>query len=351
MKIMYVGCNPAGADDLLMDSEVTQLARLFRSTTGEPVDFLPHPRLPIEELPLVIAHETPDILHIAAHAADGKLLFANAVGSKVELNADGLAIYLKVHTPPRLVYLNACNSHSIAKAISSVVEISIGTTSAISNRTARAAAILFYDRILSGASVQEAFEAGRVTMATMQSEKLTSEIFAMSGVQTHQIRLYRLPCLVARFTDDKCKPNKKQQYYIEFGIAGCPSNTSQVVFFSDETSEMDICDICDVVRGTPVNNMFWNEESDDTVFGDFRAFATGTTTAGSSFTVASTVCNALETYYRLQGIERAQIPERARRAIEILRSKNGAKLPIGDAAGKNVKPKKKKLGAQKIAER
>lgn len=326
MKIMYVGCNPTGANDLLMDSEVTQLARLFRSRKGEPVDFMPYPRLPIEELPLVIADELPEILHIAAHAGDGRLLFANAAGAKVELTGAGLAVYLNVGSPPRLVYLNACKSDSIAQELTSVVEIAIGTTSAITNRAARASALLFYDRVLGGSTVYDAFEAGRVTMATMQCDELTSALYTMKDVDPKKIRLYLSPTLVARFVDENYKANSKGEYDIELGIAGCPSNTSQVVFFSDETSEVEPEDACDVIRGTPVNNMFWNVEYDDVVGGDYRAYATGTTTGGTAFTVAATVCNALEAYFKLKGIERVDIPEQARRAIENLRSRNGANL-------------------------
>src|ERR1700752_898856 len=34
MKIIYVGCNPSGVEDLLMDSEITELPRLFRRHAG-----------------------------------------------------------------------------------------------------------------------------------------------------------------------------------------------------------------------------------------------------------------------------------------------------------------------------
>lgn len=120
MKIMYVGCNPVGAKDLLMDSEVTELSRLLRRPGGEPVDFAAYPRLPIEYLPLEVAREQPDILHIAAHggsdipvsagaaqdARNDTIALANADGAPVTLNGDALAIHLKTENPPTLVYLN-----------------------------------------------------------------------------------------------------------------------------------------------------------------------------------------------------------------------------------------------------
>ncbi len=342
MKIMYVGCNPAGAVDLLMDSEVTGLARLFRGRNGEPVEFLPFPRLPIEELPLVIASERADILHVAAHARNGRLIFANAAGHKVELGSDELAVYLKIPSPPTLVYLNACDSQKIARQLTSVVNIAIGTTSGITNRTARASAILFYDRILGGATVQDAFEAGRVTMATMQSKRLTSAIYSARGVDPGVLRLYQSPCLVARFVKGKYTSNKKDEFQIEFGIAGCPSNTSQVVFFWDETADVKPIHASEVVRGTPVDNVFWNDDTDEMIFGDYRAYATGTTTGGVAFTVGSTVCTALEVYFKLVGKERAQIPKEARQAIETLRRRGGANLPTLEALPKKGKATKAK---------
>jgi hypothetical protein len=335
MKVMYVGCRPAGANELSVATEATELARLFRKRKGEAVDFVAFPQLSIEGLALEIGSEQPDILHIASHSEDGRLLFAVASGGSADLSAETLVSYLSVSRPPVLVYLNGCTSQSIAEKLTAKVKLAIGTTHAITNLTARASAILFYDRIFSGSTVQNAFDAGRVTMEAMQGNTLSSKLYAADGVQPHLTRLYNAPCIVAKFIKDKFSSDSDGAFRIEFGLAGCPSNTSQLVFFADETSGVDPEDTCITITGAPVLNEFWDDELEfDDIYGDYRIYASAVTKSGEIISVASTVSQALEAFYDLTNTE---VSPQARGAIEILRTNNGSRV-----AQKALKPKKKK---------
>ena len=166
----------------------------------------------------------------------------------------------------------------------------------------------------------------------MQSNGISCTIHPAVGVDPRSLRLYRTPCLIAHFVDDKYSEDRKtNEFEIEFGIAGCPSDTSQVVFFFDATSDVEAKDVCEAIRSTPVQNVFWNDETSEGIYGEMRAYASGTTTAGKVFSVASTVCEALEAYFALQGLTRDEIPPDALAAISTLKSRDGALLTTEEA--------------------
>src|SRR5690242_1267641 len=239
MKAMYVACNPKGAADLTVEREITELQRQFLRATGEPVDFIGFPGLPIEELPLEIGKHQPDILHISAHGDREELALANTDGRPVKITGPMLASFVDIDRPPSLVYLNACNSEAIARAVVQVAPMAIGTTAPISNRTARASALLFYDRLLNGSTVQKAFEAARSTLEALQDVKASSMLHCRKGIDANKERLHQIPRIIAHFTDDRYKPDSDGDFDIELGVAGCPANTSQVVFFTDDESFID----------------------------------------------------------------------------------------------------------------
>lgn len=235
------------------------------------------------------------------------------------------------------------NSQAIAEKLTTVVKLAIGTTSSITNRTARASALLFYDRIISGASVKDAFEAGRVTIEAMQARQVTSQLYAAIGVRPEEVWLYHVPRLIAKFYEDNYSA-RNDNYNVEFGVAGFPSNTCQIVFFSDETSDADEDEVCTVVRGTAVQGALWDEENYEPVYGDYRVYACGITRSGKTFTVTSTLCQALETYFKLH---RDKVPPEAVDAIAQLRGRDGGLMPSIEAikmGKKHSKHKKKGKG-------
>jgi hypothetical protein len=278
----------------------------------------------VEELPVEISRHTPDILHISAHANDKHLSFANASGTHVQLTGEMLRAFVDIEIPPRLVYLNACNSRSIAAALTSVVPMAIGTTAPIANRTARAGAFLFYDRLLSGASVQNAFEGGQSIIEALQSEEASSVLFTQPGILADREWLHHVPRLLARFAEGETKPDKDGYFSIETGVHGCPKNTTQLVLFTDDESFIADADdddydddddeddddedddetesylaekLCRVIRSAPIRQIIWSEETVRT-YGDYRNFAVGVTGGGALFTATSMLCEAVEAYYR-----------------------------------------------------
>jgi hypothetical protein len=331
MKVLFVASNPLGADALNLEREVTELQRRFADAAGEPVFFSFLPGLPAESLPLELARQVPDVLHISAHGNEDVLSLMNETGAAVRLDADALAAFLPPEHPPRLVYLNACDSEAIARSLCGHVAMAIGSTAPITNRVARAAALAFYERILAGCTVQQAFAVGQKMIEMLQDKRASSVLHARTGIDPATEVMHRVPRLIADFTDGNPTPKRQREYAVRFGLTGCPAATVQVVFFSDDPELIDDeeddlpGDLCLVVRRAPVHGILWvpTEDAWD-VTSDFRLFAAGVTADGRTFTLASTLCDAIDTRYRLGPAH--SIPQGIAAAVAELRRSNEADL-------------------------
>ena len=336
MKVLYIGSRADEAASLDLEREVTDLQRRFGDALGEPVSFSFLPRVLAEELAVTLARHRPDILHISAHGSANELALTNEAGAEVLLTATALRAYLPFDKPPRLVYLNACNSQEIAKALAEVVPMAIGITEPITNRAARTGAAAFYASVLDGASVSHAFDVARHTIGTMQSGETTAVLHVRTGIQPEMEFLHRVPRIVADFVDGTPRLDKGR-YLIRSGIVGCAANTVQVVIFTDDSSFLDDYDaedsndelasrLCFVVRRTPVKGVLWTGECDNWwVSGDFRLFATGVAGDGTVFTVPATlVSDAIEHRYRLA--PDGDVPADIAAALVRMRRDDGSEL-------------------------
>lgn len=314
--------NPAGEVTLELEREVTELQRRFAEVSGEAVSFMFLPGLPVESLPIELFRHTPDILHISAHTNEDDLYLRNETGVAVRLGADALAAFLPPEQPPRLVYINACNSDAIAAELSSHVAMAIGTTATIKNRAARAGALAFYERILAGVNVHKAFAAGQKMIEVMQDKQASSNLHCRTDIDPTTEILHRIPRLIADFADGDPTPKRRREYAIRFGVTGCPASTVQIVFFSDDPDLIDDkeedlgSDLCVVARQAPGQSHVWVDAWD--VCADFRLFAAGVTADGRTFSLSSTLCNAIETGCRLG--PNGGVPPRIAAAVAELRA-------------------------------
>ncbi|KAA1054453.1 CHAT domain-containing protein [Azospirillum argentinense] len=327
MRVLYVASNPADASALNLDREITELQRRFTDGSADPVSFFFLPGLRIEELHGELMRRKPDILHLSAHGAEDALALSNEAGKAVNITAEVLKALVDYEYQPRLVYLNACNSAGLAEALAETVPMAIGSTAPITNRAARAAAVAFYERMLAGATVQSAFNAARRLLEAMEDDTASMRLCHRAEISVATEVLHRQPRLIADFKDGKAK-QKGDYYTVDFGVVGCPANTTQVVFFTDDEDfiqDMDDVedDLCSIARGIPVRGVVWSPWSWE-VRGDFRIFAVGVTGDGRSYTVGSTLCEAIESRYRFAPA--SAVPDEIAHAIRVLRSRDGSFL-------------------------
>jgi hypothetical protein len=341
MKVLFIARRKH--ESLMIEREITLLQQRGLAAAGEDVTFHFLPDISVESLPLELSRHRPDVLHISAHASKAGIEFSNSSGDLIVLSADNLLSLLDPEHPPRLIYLNDCESDDAAKQMVERSLMAIGSTAPITNRAAMAAAVLFYDRLISGFSVQQAFDAAQAIIRAIHAESASAELYFRPGVIPRQEWLHHVPRLVAEL---KHSPSKKgKDFEFEFGLLGCRHDTVQVVFFTDDEDfirddpDSIELDLCLVVRGKPTRGMIWShfdwESPGDCVF-----HACATTSGGLSYSVSSTVCDAIES--KLLFIDNLRVddfPEVATSALARLREEDGTRM-----AGKDEPKKKRKKG-------
>jgi hypothetical protein len=324
---MYVSSNPIDESSLNLDREITELQRQLYEVSAEPIQFIFLPKLKVEDLPGELNRWQPDVLHLAAHGDQEALSLAQEDGKKVRVTADMLCAFFNPRQPPKLVYLNACDSQDIASKLSGKIGVAIGSTAPITNRTARASAVTFYRGLLSGYSVDEAFTASQKMVEALEDRSASTTLFPRHGVDPKSLFLCYLPRLVAKFKDPSLRSTKSGYYSVLIGVMGCPASTTQVIFFTDDetfiTDDDDDLegDLCHVIRGIPTRGAFWIDNTSSwSIDGDFRLFVVGVTADARTFSLGSTLCNAIEAHYNLLGLE---VTEPVSKVLERLRSNDG----------------------------
>ena len=336
MKILYIASTPTDAANLRLEREITEIQRAI-AASGARIELVTMPNISFEDFDATVFKVAPDILHISAHGEGEALALGDANERRVNLTADALKVFLDTESPPRLVYLNSCNSASIASQIIDVVPMAIGTTAPITNHVARMAAVSFYSRILSGRSVSKAFLAGRTVMSALAKNQVSSVLYHGPGVNTDKEYLHYPPRLVARLAE---KPRAKSNH-CEFvvGLLGCSANTHQVIFFTDDETfmfdEEDLeSSLSSIVRTQAVNGEVWLSEV-WSAQGNFRIFSCATTLEGEVYSVASTLCEALDRYYEAAG-EFEEVPKDLEDLLRTLRGRRHGKITRGARPWKSL---------------
>lgn len=369
MKVLFVAGSSTAGDNLALEREITELQRRALQNSGTHAQFYFLPAVSFEDLPLELSRHMPDVLHISAHGENGTLRMYNAANTPISVDSDMLAEFLRYDRPPSLVYMNACNSNVVAKALvdSGVVAMAVGTTAPVTNRTARAAAVLFYDRLLMGSTIKDACSAGAKVMEGLQDKQVSSQLYFRANLDTGTHRLMSVPRLVARPSNNEFAFDKNGRIDIELQLIGAPPETSQVVFFTDDKSFIttDIDDdesdaeflareLCQVVRSASIRGhivapLSWPTDE------DFRVYACITTANGKAFSVASTVCNALADYGKYVNPTVRTVEQTAALSAVIGRLKNPDQAvqydasPALDRARNNAASKPTVKSAGKIA--
>lgn len=307
--MLFVASNAAENDpqaSLNLISEVTELQRRFLTLSYTDCAFLPD--LDLEDLPGAVNDRKPDVLHIAAHGNDQHLTFSNSEGEMVQLDVDRLRRVLR-NNPPKLVYLNSCDSHAIAEALvaAGAAKMAIGISATISNRRARTAAIAFYESILAGQSVGEAFEQCDGILDVTGAGGVRAKVFPSSPDMLNEETLRPAAKLVAHFKGKpRCSANK--QYTLVLGVRGCPAGTKQVTFAADNAVI--------TARKAPIAGQLWATEHEWLADADHPLLALGLREVNDHFLVSGSLCKAIEHHY---ASERIAVPDEVQAAITQLR--------------------------------
>jgi hypothetical protein len=258
MKLLFVASNPADAGNLMLAKEIEELrSALKRGGSDVLVEFREH--VPHHELPMLLYEERPDCLHISAHGMTDSILIADMDGLRVKLTPESLATYVSRHRP-RLIFLNACDSAEVARGLMGTVDFAIGCATPIMNYIARHGALIFYQLVLAGETVQEAFDVCRAHLRTASNGAYDMHLYHRPGLDSARERLNPPMELIARFEG---QPNPDGRQEVSLGVAGCSDTTLQAVFFTDDERFLPDFNaplepaLCQVARRAPSNGEIW----------------------------------------------------------------------------------------------
>lgn len=306
MKILYIASQTAQAETLALEREITDVQRQLSDASLQLAEIIFLPDITIETLPLELSRHRPDILHISVHGDREGLWFnrqgnGRGAGRKVHLMPSQLFDFLDPNALPRLAFFNACKSIEVAQYFASHGVLAIGTTAPITNDAAISASRLLYERLLGGQTVATAFRAIRSLVASMDDHTVQLEMFAPEGVQPQTLILQRLPRLAARLSPTvNIRPGGSVS--MEFGIIGCPPDTCQVIFSTNDPSFITSPDtyendLCEVVRDIPRRGEIWSQTPWEPS-GNFPIIACGMTAGGMTFSLSGSAVDALQSYAR-----------------------------------------------------
>lgn len=316
MRILFIGSNPNNSDSLAFERDVTALQKRQLDAAGLDVSFVFLPRCPLEELPLHLAKIRPDVLHFAAHGDDqARLVLSDERGNACTVSADLIRAFVDPDRPPKLVYLSACDSAPIAKALSAAGIPAIGATAPITNAAARASAVVFYDRLIRGCTVATAHEAGRAMLSSINSKSVDAQFFDAADAPLGPQRLLRVPQVIAEPTE---APTRNRDgtttVTLRFGVVDYPADTVRICFFTPDGSFKNAAQVSHVDdwNGTCCWSGEWN------VFDDFLVIVTGASPSSRTFSESLNAAEAMRNCLKLNPPHRESSDEQLAAALAVL---------------------------------
>jgi hypothetical protein len=303
MKVLYVAGTPDGSKMLLESTEVTELQLVFHASGLAVHEFIALPDLPLHLLPDALNRFQPDIVHFAAHGEGNVLKLRDFANQPVPVDAEMLKqLISSAASPASLLYFNACNSALLAKGLSKSIP-SIGFEGELPNPIARHAAVLFYQAVMRGDSLEQAYRATADYVRVTGREKGIRCVIEGSPEALEQ-RLYVPLTIVAKAGSTTRNASVS---IIRLGIRGVPSNAKKAVLcICEDRIEQDIQqmimdssrervlagEFCRIVNPAPGQSEIWAESP-------FRASVSSYALAalllndGSSVTATATLSKAL----------------------------------------------------------
>lgn len=238
----------------------------------------------------------------------------------VKVNAEQLANLLPSEDLPVLIYLNSCDSQQVADELVNlgVTLYAIGSTAPITTTAGRNGAFSLYQRILAGHTLNEAFASCATIVNLSSKPDVSVKLFPEDSMRSSGPILYRVPRIIADFRGLKPKePSSRDPWKfsrdedgdlaIDHGIVGCPASATQVVFFTDDDDY--VYDEYTMLRRSPNSDgVYWTgddvgEDESWYLKHDVAIFATVVLFEGSSFTISSTICKAIQSRFEVELIE------------------------------------------------
>lgn len=164
-SVLMLAANPEDQELIRTDREYTAIKQsLNRPLKGKEIELrLPEFALSAARLiETLLAAEEPSIVHFSGHGGGAEGLYLeDAQGNSEPASAEALAaVFRQFAHCVQVVVLNACFSEPQAEAIVQHIDHVIGTRKDIGDDTATAFSAGFYEALVAGRSIEDAFQIG-----------------------------------------------------------------------------------------------------------------------------------------------------------------------------------------------
>ncbi|MCW5807212.1 MAG: CHAT domain-containing protein [Deltaproteobacteria bacterium] len=167
-RILFLAANPANTPPIRLGEEARDIAHHLRvATHRDAFDLETRWAVRPDDVLLELNEHSPTVVHFSGHG-DGApgILLQDAIGNARPVDATVLRqLFKTMKGQIRIVVLNACFSDEQAEAIAEVIDIVVGMRAAIDDGSARRFAAAFYRGLAFGATIENAFDQGRLAIA------------------------------------------------------------------------------------------------------------------------------------------------------------------------------------------
>jgi hypothetical protein len=158
-RLLFLAANPASLPDL-QQLEVEYNAVNAHVAGRSEVELWAVKNSRIRDMVAQAGQSSPHILHFSGHGSPDGVFFSDDTGRHQLVTGDALARFLDGRRVA-LVVLNSCYSSHQCDAILPVVGAVVGTTDRVNDEAARQFSDMFYQQVLAGKKIGEAFKDAR----------------------------------------------------------------------------------------------------------------------------------------------------------------------------------------------
>jgi hypothetical protein len=165
LKILFLLSSPH--QDLSLDEEYRSIEKAIeRNSNKGDVELIVKLSTRIEDLIEALNQEKPHIVHFSGHGnSKGELMFTGDNMENMPITSNILLNLFKASKENiKLIFLDACHSHTQAQVLSQEIDYLIGMNDFISEKTATTFSTSFYASLASNKSIQESFEQAKVIL-------------------------------------------------------------------------------------------------------------------------------------------------------------------------------------------
>jgi hypothetical protein len=160
IRVLFLAADPQkNTVALRIDREIRDVRQAIRDGSGhQPIVLESEFAVRLRDLQAAMHHHAPQVVHFSGHGRkDGELVMDD--GRRVTGEALA-ALFVALEGSVRLVVLNACRTHEVARTLSAVVDYVVGMDEVIYDESAAQFSAAFYGALAFGKSVPSAFEFG-----------------------------------------------------------------------------------------------------------------------------------------------------------------------------------------------